>query len=103
MEKRRYEPKAIDTRAVEIPKELEALTEALARNTHEVWGASRLARGWKWGPVRDDILKHHPNLVSYEELTDEEKDYDRHTSMETIKVILSLGYEITPRNDREGF
>lgn len=94
MEKRRYEPKAIDTAAVEIPKELEVLTETLARNTHEVWAASRLARGWKWGPVRDDILKRHPNLVSYEELTEEEKDYDRHTSMETIKVILSLGYEI---------
>ena len=94
MEKRRYEPKAIDTRAVEIPKELEALTETLARNTHEVWAVSRLAQGWTWGPVRDDILKRHPNLVSYEELTEEEKDYDRHTSMETIKVILSLGYEI---------
>ena len=102
MEKRRYEPKAIDTRAVEIPKELEALTETLARNTHEVWAASRLARGWKWGPVRDDILKRHPNLVSYEELTEEEKDYDRHTSMETIKVILSLGYEIMFRGSELG-
>lgn len=102
MEKRRYEPKAIDTAAVEIPKELEVLTETLARNTHEVWAASRLAQGWTWGPVRDDILKRHPNLVFYEELTEEEKDYDRHTSMETIKVILSLGYEIMFRGSELG-
>ena len=37
MKKSRYEPKFIDTRVVEIPKELEVLTETLARNTHEVW------------------------------------------------------------------
>ena len=31
----------------------------------------------------------------YEELTDTEKKYDRSTSMETIRLILALGYKIT--------
>ena len=46
MEKSRYKPKVIDTRAVEIPKELEVLTETLARNTHEVWADSRMKEGY---------------------------------------------------------
>lgn len=42
MKKSRYEPKVIETRVVEIPKELEVLTETLARYTHEVWADSRM-------------------------------------------------------------
>ena len=34
-----------------------------------------------WGPVRDDAHKHHPGLIPYEELSDEEKEYDRRTAM----------------------
>lgn len=46
MKKSRYKPTVIDTRVVEIPKELESLTETLARNTHEVWADSRMKEGY---------------------------------------------------------
>ena len=54
-----------------------------------------MEQGWSWGPERDDKKKTHPDMVPYDELTEEEKDYDRSTSMETIKLILKLGFKIT--------
>jgi len=89
-----YTPSPIDTTNVEISEQMKALSELLSKNTHEVWSKERMARGWTWGPERDDANKKHPDLIPYEELTDDEKQYDRNTSMETIKVILSLGYKI---------
>jgi hypothetical protein len=32
--------------------------------------------------------------VPYEELTDSEKEYDRNTALETLKLVLKLGYKI---------
>lgn len=93
-----YIPKPEDTAAVTLPEEILALCEQMARNTHEVWAASRMAEGWTYGPRRDDALRQHPCLVPYEELSEEEKAYDRATSQEALRFILKMGYRIT----REG-
>jgi ryanodine receptor 2 len=89
-----YIPEPIDTSDVTIPDYLSALAEQLARNTHEVWSSGRLSQGWIWGAARDDVKKTHPDLIPYEELPDSEKEFDRQTSQETLKLILSLGYKI---------
>lgn len=89
-----YKPAPRDTSSVVLPQAIEALTELLARNTHENWARQRIAEGWRHGPRRDDARKEHPNLVPYEELSETDKDYDRSTAMETIKTILALGYRI---------
>lgn len=70
------------------------LTEKIAENVHDVWAAERIRTGWTYGPKRDDEKKHNPCLVPYCELTEGEKEYDRNSALETIKMILSLGYEI---------
>ncbi len=90
-----YRPEPVDTSDVIVPEELMGLVEEMSRNVHEVWAKSRMDQGWSWGPQRDDELKTHPDLVPYEELTEEEKDYDRDTSMQTIKLILKLGFKIS--------
>ena len=90
-----YRPEPVDTSDVIVPEELMGLVEEMSRNVHEVWAKSRMEQGWSWGPQRDDELKTHPDLVPYDELTEEEKDYDRDTSMQTIKLILKLGFNIT--------
>ena len=92
--KNNYSPNPLDTSQVRLPEDLEQLVEKMARNVHEVWAAGRIADGWTWGPVRDDALKHHPCLIPYEELPESEREYDRHTAVETLKLILSLGYRI---------
>ncbi len=89
----RYIPCPIDTSDIELSDDLKELGEALAKNVHEVWAAGRIADGWTRGP-RNDELKQHPCLVPYENLSEEEKDYDRRTSVETLKFIISKGYSI---------
>ena len=95
MSHQNYVPAPIDTSCVEVPQELTELGEYLAKNIHEIWTLQRMEQGWTWGPERNDALRHHPDLIPYEELADTEKAYDRNTSMETIRLILALGYKIT--------
>ena len=90
-----YRPQPADTGHISLPEELENLVEQLARNVHEVWASSRTAQGWTWGPVRSDAFKTHPSLVPYEELPEEEKQYDRDTAVGTLKLIMKLGFNIS--------
>ena len=90
-----YTPNPIDTSEVEPSKEMQDLTELLAKNTHDVWAYGRIAQGWTYGEQRNDEKLETPCLVPYEELPDSEKDYDRKTALETIKVIIKLGYRIS--------
>lgn len=95
MNKNNYTPQPIDTKSVDLPMELQALAEDIAKNVHEVWASGRMKDGWTYGEERNDAEKKHPCLVPYEDLSEEEKEYDRHTSIETIKLILTLGFKIT--------
>ena len=92
-----YIPQPIDTNEVKLSADLLELTELLARNTHEVWATQRIAEGWRYGTERNDAKKLHPCLISYDDLPENEKEYDRDTAMETLKVIQKLGFEIKIR------
>lgn len=89
-----YKPNPIDTSSIELPKELIELTEKIAENVHENWSVGRIAGGWTYGETRNDELKTTPCLVPYSELSDSEKEYDRVTAIQTLKLIVALGYEI---------
>lgn len=90
-----YEPHPIETEGIELPEDLQLLAEEIAKNVHEVWSAGRIAQGWTYGQERNDREKKHPCLVPYDALSEEEKEYDRNTSTETIKLILKLGFKIS--------
>lgn len=89
-----YVPQPIDTNDIELPVELEELVEKMSKNVHEVWAETRLKQGWTYGEQRDDKKKTHPCLVPYEDLPEEEKEYDRNTSIGTLKLIMKLGFKI---------
>ena len=89
-----YKPNPIDTSNVELTKELLELTEEIAENVHENWSAGRISEGWIYGGERDDEKKITPCLVPYSELPDSEKEYDRNTAIQTLKLIVALGYKI---------
>ena len=89
-----YQPKPIDTSEIALDPDLTALTERLAENAHDLWAQERFSQGWTYGPQRDDHAKKHPCLVPYDRLPDSEKEYDRHTTMGTLRAILALGYRI---------
>lgn len=89
-----YKPNPIDTSDVILDNDLLELTEMLAANTHSIWAKNRIEQGWKYGRERDDAKKQTPCLIPYNELSEEEKNYDRNTALETLKVIQKLGYKI---------
>lgn len=97
MKKNPFIPHPIDTSKISLPEELESLIEMLAKNTHDTWAKQRVEEGWKYGPNRNDEMKEHPCLVPYEELPENEKEYDRKTSCETLKVLFSLGYNVSKK------
>lgn len=94
MPKKAYKPKPVDTSHIRLSKAMKKLIEELARNTHEVWATQRISEGWTYGPKRSDERKEHPDLVPYDELRKGEKNYDRKTATEVIKVLLAMGYKI---------
>jgi len=89
-----YKPNPIDTSEIKLPQEILELAEQLAENTHEIWAQGRMNDGWKYGEERNDINKTTPCLLPYKELPDFEKKYDRNTALETLKVILYLGFKL---------
>ena len=95
MEEDMYVPRPVDTSGVELPEELVQLVEEMAKNVHEVWARERIAQGWTYGEQRNDELKTHPCLVAYEDLPEDEREYDRNTSTETLKLIMKLGFKIS--------
>lgn len=48
-------------------------TGAKPDSQHNAWLASKLADGWKYGPIKDPVKKEHPCMISYEELPIEQR------------------------------
>ena len=90
-----YNPKPIDTSDVKLSDDLLELTEKIAENVHDVWTRGRMNEGWTYGPKKDIDKKETNQLVPYSMLSESEKDYDRNTALETLKLIVKLGYKIT--------
>lgn len=61
--------------------------ELLARMEHDRWCAERFIDGWVYGPERDDKAKVHPDLIAFDDLTDQQKKYDLNT-LNDIKQLL---------------
>ena len=90
-----YKPSPINTDDIILSEDILELSEKLAKNTHEVWSKTRMNDGWTYGEARDDEKKLHPCLIPYGDLPESEKEYDRNTSIQTLKLIVKLGYKIT--------
>lgn len=87
-------PNPVDTSQEELSEDLLELAERMAENVHDVWAKTRIEQGWTYGLERNDAEKKHPCLVPYDQLPEEEKVYDRNTSLETLRFIVAEGFEI---------
>lgn len=83
-----YIPNPEDTSGITLPPEVAEMAEKIARHVHETWARKRYDEGWRYGPVRDDAARLTPCMVPYDELPESEKEYDRATALETLKIIL---------------
>lgn len=91
---KKYNPEPVDTSDVQISEDIKMLVEKLAENVHELWAKRRFDEGWVWGITRNDELKTHPSIIPYDELSESEKNYDRTTAMETVKLLIKMGYKL---------
>ena len=89
-----YRPNPVDLTKVELSQKLQEDIEKIARNIHETWGMERQKQGWSYGEIHDAEQKKHPCMIPYEDLPESEKDIDRATVEQTIKMLLFMGYTI---------
>lgn len=74
----------------DLPKDLQELIETLAENTYTIRARQRL-------PDAESSPAGAPTAFPpYEELPDAEKQDHRNTAIETLKLILNLGYKLEP-------
>lgn len=64
--------------------------EALAHSEHERWMAQRILAGWSYAPERDNLRRLHPSLVSWERLSDAERQKDRDTILRIPLLLQAL-------------
>ena len=94
----KYKPEPINTSKVVLPSVICELSEVLSKNVHEVWSTRKMQEGYTFGDTDNKAAKTHHNLVPYEQLSPEDQVYDRDTALETIKVLIMLGFTIEKKD-----
>lgn len=61
--------------------------ELLARMEHDRWWAERALNGWAYAPRRDDLLKHHPNMLPYGQLDEPTRQKDRDNVINLLRIV----------------
>jgi serine phosphatase RsbU (regulator of sigma subunit) len=64
--------------------------ETMARVEHIRWSWEKRLNGWVYGNSKDEVKKTHPSLISYELLSESEKQKDR----ELVKLIPAFLHDI---------
>jgi hypothetical protein len=68
--------------------------ERMAELEHGRWNVERLRDGWRYGKQRDDSRKTHDCLVSWQELSDDIKRYDRNAVRAFPETLAKAGLEV---------
>jgi hypothetical protein len=71
--------------------------ELLAKMEHDRWNAEKWLLGYEHGDQRKDQEKIHPNLVTWKDLADDVKDYDREQVKGIPEALERAGYGIYPQ------
>lgn len=66
--------------------------EELARAEHDRWMAAKLSGGWRYGPVRDDRARIHPDILPYDDLSERIKDLDREQVRIMTRLLAASGH-----------
>jgi hypothetical protein len=71
--------------------------ERMAELEHGRWNVERLRDGWRYGKTRDDSRKIHDCLVSWRELPDDIKRYDRDAVRAFPEILAKAGLAVRRR------
>jgi hypothetical protein len=56
--------------------------------------------GWRYGPIRDNEAKLHPDLRPWSELGEEERHKDRNVVLSLPAILADAGYRIVRKGQR---
>ena len=65
----------------------------LAQREHERWRLDRQAAGWTWAATRDNVAKHNPLLVEWNELSDDARRLNADAARALPAMLARAGYE----------
>ena len=68
--------------------------DTLAIMEHRRWVDERLERGWTYGPIRDNLLRRHPDLREWREISEEVREKDRAAVREIPCILEDAGFQI---------
>lgn len=68
--------------------------ESLAFLEHQRWCVERLRNGWVAGAPRDDERRIHPDLVPYDLLSEQSREYDRIAARTIIGILERSGFAV---------
>jgi len=74
------------------------MMEKLAEAAHTVWMEGKLREGWRLGSVIDKEKKIHKCLVPYSELSETDKESDRHMVRGIPKIVELAGFCIAVKS-----
>ena len=70
--------------------------ETMARLEHMRWSWEKRLNGWTLGREKDDIRRTHPSLISYDQLSESEKEKDRELVKLIPAFLQDIDYEAFP-------
>ncbi|MHB8084822.1 MAG: NAD-binding protein [Dehalococcoidia bacterium] len=76
--------------------------EEMAKLEHTRFVEERLRKGWKPGPVKDDVKKISPTLIPWDDLSQEEKDKDRDPVRSIPEFLARAGYRVYQKGQPSG-
>jgi hypothetical protein len=72
----------------------EPTMEVLAQLEHRRWMADKYIAGYMLGPVRDDDRMLHPDLITWDDLTERDRDKDRDNIRQIPNLVALRGRKI---------
>ena len=70
--------------------------ETMARIEHLRWCWDKTLHGWFYGKVKDSRKKTHPSIISYDDLSEDEKEKDRDLVRLIPSLLKDISYEAIP-------
>ncbi len=90
----RIVPLALDSPIFSFGPNDDGLVEKMAEAEHGRWNVERIGNGWRFGATRDQERKIHPSIVSWKNLDEKSKQWDRNVIRRYPAMLAEAGLGI---------
>ncbi|EPB70936.1 hypothetical protein ANCCEY_09971 [Ancylostoma ceylanicum] len=85
-------PKTVDISRIDLPRDLQSMTDAFAEHFHDSWASRKIEKGWTHGDLYSRQQLTHPRLKPFSMLKDFEKTFYKERCSECLKALVAWGY-----------